>query len=370
MFSRGETEKRRLINADGPPSTEFAQIWEGVDVECEFRFPTEPPPWLDEELYDIGIEFVSTNLVGVGMSNGEALVSGLCIPSFFKALTFSGETNSRRNAIYRYRDTGLHIFGKWYFSKPWIQGSGAESSFKIVNSMHSAIANRLRKVGEELESILETKYGDPGDQEQIQILNKDLQNLREEAGALPAEYYHFISNPLIFTQFDMFLVQSSFFGGPLLYPEWYGCSRASETEMKGFMHVWRVFGYYLGIDDKYNAAQFDVATTRSLGFECLERVVKPCCLHIHSQSIFLGEKIFKDPRGYFVFVYRNYHMMGLQLKQLWTSFNWQQTFGFYVRYLFSRYFYPMFGVKQLMNSMGRKLIHAVIGRAKAIAKTE
>ena len=35
-----------------------------------------------------------------------------------------------------------------------------------------------RKVGEELESILETKYGDPGDQEQIQILNKDLQNLR------------------------------------------------------------------------------------------------------------------------------------------------------------------------------------------------
>ena len=53
-------------------------------------------------LFSILYRFVNTNLVGVGMSNGEALVSGLCIPSFFKALTFSGETNSRRNAICKY----------------------------------------------------------------------------------------------------------------------------------------------------------------------------------------------------------------------------------------------------------------------------
>jgi len=347
--------QNKVINIDGPASPEFQQIWEGVYEECQFRFPETPPDWLNEELYDNGIRFIRGNLIGVIMSNGEALVSGLCIPSFFKALTFSGETNKKRNALYRYRDTALHIFGKWHFSKPWISGSEAAASFKIVNSMHSKVANQLRKHGDDLNNIIESHYQDPGHQSQITILYNELQNIREKVD-LPSEYHYFVSNPLIFTQFDMFLVQAAFFGGPLLYPEWYGCSRATDKEMAGFMHVWRVFGYYLGIDDRYNAAQFDVATTRRLGYEYLERVVKGCCLNIHPQSIFLGQKIFLHPENYFVWIYRNYYMLGIELKLLWRSFSWQQVFWYYSRCIFSSYIYPIFGLKHLFNYFGNKFL--------------
>eukprot|EP00088_Acartia_fossae_P027484 TRINITY_DN2823_c0_g1_i1.p1 TRINITY_DN2823_c0_g1~~TRINITY_DN2823_c0_g1_i1.p1 ORF type:complete len:369 (-),score=34.71 TRINITY_DN2823_c0_g1_i1:122-1228(-) len=363
--SEGKKEKsNKILNIDGPPSPEFQQLWEGIDVECHFRFPTSPPPWLDEKLYDAGIRFVNKNLVGVGMSNGEALVSGLCIPSFFNALTFSGETNAKRRALYRYRDTGMHIFVKWYQSKPWLPDSEAAASFKIVNAMHAHIANKIRAVGDEYRSILESKYEDPGEQEQIDVLHRDLENLREQVGELPSEYEKFVNNPIVFTQFDMGLVQSSFFGGPLLFPDWYGCSRASEADMAGFMHVWRVFGYYLGIEDRFNLAQFDVATTRALGFEYLDRVVKPCCLHVNKQSVFLGQKIFFEPSNYFVWIYRNYHMMGLELGNLWRSFSWQQTYWFYARYLFSYYFYPLLGVKQILNSMARRLMKTLLVKGK------
>lgn len=42
---------------------------------------------------------MNDNYVGIVMSNGEALVSGLCIPSFYKALLFSGQTNAKRAAL-------------------------------------------------------------------------------------------------------------------------------------------------------------------------------------------------------------------------------------------------------------------------------
>jgi len=361
---------RPILDVDKPLSDQFKQIWDGVDEECQFNFPNEPPLWLDEDLYDRGIEFVSANLVGVGMSNGEALVSGLCIPSFFKALTFSGETNVKKNALYRYRDTGLHIFGKWYFSKPWVENSEAAKSFKIVNKMHSHTANKIRDIRDDFDTILESKYEDPGKQMHLDVLQNDLKKLRKAVGTMPNEYSYFVNNSLIFTQFDMFLVQSSFFGGPLLYPEWYGCARATDAEMEAFLHVWRVFGYYLGIDDKYNAAQFDVQTTRKLGFECLERVVKPCCLHIHQQSVFLAQKVFLVPSDYYVWLYRNYHMMGLELKELWKKFSWRQTYFYYARFCFGYYIYPIFGLKQMFNRMARRLIHAVVDRFKSKSQIE
>ena len=44
---------------------------------------------------------VYRNLLGVVASNGEALVMGLAIPSFYRVLAFSGQTSRKREALAR-----------------------------------------------------------------------------------------------------------------------------------------------------------------------------------------------------------------------------------------------------------------------------
>ncbi len=48
--------------------------------------PLSPPPWLDPRLYAEGLAFFQHNILGVVASNGEALVMGLSIPSFYRAV--------------------------------------------------------------------------------------------------------------------------------------------------------------------------------------------------------------------------------------------------------------------------------------------
>lgn len=344
-------------------SSEFARVWEGVHHDCEFVYPDHPPPWLDLQLYERGIKFYHSNLTGILMSNGESLVSGLCIPSFYKALTFSGDTNRKRDALVRYRDTALHVFCKWYTSNPWIDQSDAASSLKIVNSMHRKVSMNIRNAGEDFERIVKEKSEAIEPQEQASQLFKELEIMRETQEP-SAEYRVFVENPRKFTEFDMFLVQCAFFGGPFLYPDWYGCSSASEEDLLGFLHVWRVMGYYLGIQDKHNGAQFDVATTRRLGYEVLERIIKPCCLHIDQQTIHLGQQIFSEPSNYYVWIYRNYYMIGLELRELWSSFSWRQVYWYYARFMFTYYLYPLPGLKQLINMTASRFLDKINQRMK------
>jgi len=346
---------------DNGVSAEFSRVWEGVHHDCEFLFPKSPPAWLDVELYERGIQFYNDNLTGILMSNGESLVSGLCIPSFYKALTFSGETNRKRDALVRYRDTALHVFCKWYTSKPWVHNSDAAKSLHIVDSMHKRVATNIREAGEDFERIVKEKSEGIEIQPQAETLFKELEEMRCKR-TIPSEYRVFVENKKKFTEFDMFLVQCAFFGGPILYPDWYGCSAATDEELAGFLHVWRVMGYYLGIQDSHNGAQFDVATTRQLGYEVLHRIIKPCCLHIDEQTIHLGQKIFADPSNYYVWIYRNYYMIGLELQNLWKSFTWRQVSWYYWRFIFTYYIYPLPGIKQLINKTASSFLGKISAR--------
>lgn len=51
-------------------------------------------------------------------------------------------------------------------------------------------------------------------------------------------------------QKDMALTQFGFMGFALVRNKMVGIHEATEEEWKAFVHVWRVIGYILGIEDK------------------------------------------------------------------------------------------------------------------------
>ena len=90
--------------------------------------------------------------------------------------------------------------------------SRAHKSVKTVRRMHNSIAARMNKAGKKDETS---------------------------------------SDKLFFSQYDMALVQSGFFGGVLLYPEGFGI-KCSQEELTDYVFFWRGLGYLMGVDDRYN----------------------------------------------------------------------------------------------------------------------
>eukprot|EP00092_Neocalanus_flemingeri_P105852 GFUD01135745.1.p1 GENE.GFUD01135745.1~~GFUD01135745.1.p1 ORF type:complete len:378 (+),score=35.60 GFUD01135745.1:179-1312(+) len=344
-------------NTDCGQCSEFAQLLLGLTSPCGFEFPASPPVWLDKDLFDVGIKFYHRNLVGILASSGEALIMGLALPTFYKPLAFSGATSkNKRAALMRYMETGRHIYGRWYGGKPWEEGCDAAESLNLVNKMHKHVADMITKAGDSFEDKVErafTDYEVEGDQ--AKILKEELADLKESFD-MPSEYYDYMNGKQAFSEFDMTLVQAAFFAAVLVYPDHYGSKSATNHELEGFIHVWRVFGYYMGISEENNAAQFGLERTLVVGNEVMDKILKPCMLYVNDQSIIMAQKILAKPTNYYVWVYRNYNMVGFRMDRLWNSFSWKQRCAYYSRSLFLGYLYPLPLVRDFINYMAQKFM--------------
>ncbi|KAJ8974970.1 hypothetical protein NQ317_004807 [Molorchus minor] len=77
------------------------------------------------------------------------------------------------------------------------------------------------------------------------------------------------------TQKDMALTQFGFMGFALVRSKMVGIHEASEEEWKAFLHVWRVVGYVLGIEDRFNLCNRSVKETRDICNLLIDQVYRP-----------------------------------------------------------------------------------------------
>ena len=123
---------------------------------------------------------------------------------------------------------------------------------------------------------------------QDRLLLTDLADLRART-SLPSEYRDYVGDSEAFSEVDMCLVQSAFFGQYLLYPEHYGGKHVTEREIADFLMFWRATGYYLGIPDQYNAVLDTLGQTRIYGEIVMEKLLKPCMLHLSPEAIHMAK---------------------------------------------------------------------------------
>ena len=116
--------------------------------------------------------------------------------------------------------------------------------------------------------------------EQDKLLLDDIAALRNKT-KLPDEYFDYVNDSCAFSQVDMYLVQVSFFNYYLQYPEHFGEKTSisyNDEQVHNFLMFWRTNGYYLGIDDKYNAVLDDMNETRIVAELGMDKIIKPSLL--------------------------------------------------------------------------------------------
>jgi len=340
----------------------FERMMEGRKTFSNLRTPDKPPPWLDKEAARRGREVYMRSLLQHSFGVMDALLMGLCIPNFYQPLVFSRQSLSTKLARKRYMDTGALVFS-WYLGDAWEKESLPARMIRRVNAMHKSVAVKVRPLGlealaEEASGVLR-EVGAEDDQLDVQdlVLLESVKELKEELEVSPS-FYEYVNDSVLFSEMDMTMVQGAFVGQFLLFQSHYGFG-SNEQELSDFLHLWRVHGYYLGISEENNAVQETVEDTKVLAEIFLDRILRPCMLHITPESMYMAKVAFPS-LDYHVSTYTNFLLVGLPLPRLWASFTYKQVFRYYWRRFFMEWLARIPGLRQLLNHLASNIFHKLV----------
>ncbi|GLV40538.1 uncharacterized protein CBL_04339 [Carabus blaptoides fortunei] len=202
---------------------------EGFTIACD-ETTVNPedklPDWFDEEKFKRGQKFFHDNIFAMFFAKFQGLLSVLLVPTIIHTLKFTNMSSTQMTAYKRYMATVMHMY-VWY-TKDFRPGSDLWRSLVEVRSRHFCASNRACK--------------------------KDMNRI---------------------SQADMALTQFGFMGFVLSRQKMIGIYYASREELEGFVHVWKVVGHLLGIEDRFNICRESVDETRQICNLLIEKVFAP-----------------------------------------------------------------------------------------------
>lgn len=138
----------------------------------------------------------------------------------------------------------------WFNGEPWVKETPAFQSMQITRRKHMIIREKLSRIDEVKNAC---KFANPWSPDR-ELLLKDFAEACpfEKIGQRP--YKSFIDLPFkqkYVNSADMAMIQLCFVGFILLYPQEFGVHGCTDEDFEAYCHLWRCYGYYLGIEDEY-----------------------------------------------------------------------------------------------------------------------
>jgi len=137
---------------------------------------------------------------------------------------------------------------------PWIKGTEAYKDMQITRRKHFAIRKKVCQMDNEQIAAACT-FANPWSPDR-KLLQKDF------AAACPLEKFdeqrpymlckNSLYKPKAINNADFAVTQGCMFVAlPLLCPQNIGIYNATDEDLEGFCHMWKCYGYFLGMEDEY-----------------------------------------------------------------------------------------------------------------------
>ena len=111
--------------------------------------------------------------------------------------------------------------------------------------------------------------------------------------------------------------------------------------------MWRVIGYYLGVEDQFNAVRPTLSETLKLLLEIGDELILPSVIQMNTTSIHMAKYVTK---AYGI----DYHLLvqqhSFELHQLWHKFSVKQKFLYYWRQFFIEWFHCFPPFRYIINA--------------------
>ncbi|XP_066262313.1 uncharacterized protein [Euwallacea similis] len=218
-------------------------LTEGAEATCDdstetFKEHDNVPSFYNEELFKSGQSFYHANNFAIFGGKIFGLMSVLFIPTILRILVHTKKSGSEFAAYRRYVATIFHMT-VWYESdfKP---GSRLWRSITEVKNLHNSASKSGCKAG--LKRI---------------------------------------------SQKDMALTQFGFMGYQLNRNQFLGMQNVSDEDWKGFIHLWRVVGHLLGIEERFNVCRESVEETKAICEKLIHKVFIPEINQMNKESLLM-----------------------------------------------------------------------------------
>ena len=179
-------------------------------------------------------------------------------------------------------------------------------------------------------------------------------------------YERYMRSDVAFSQFDMAMVQTAFFASLVGFPNHFGAGSCSRESLEDFLHLWRVIGYYLSVEDRFNPVRPRYEDTRALLEEIVEEILKPSLLNLNETSLHMAKCVTQCNNSDYHLLMYNYFLChhGVNLEYLWNKFSWSQKFQYYWRKFFMEWIYCLPLVRQFMSRSCIKVLESMHLRLK------
>jgi len=207
-------------------------------------------PWVDPELIREGQEFVKRNFFAVICAHLGALLFGFAFKRLSTVLLRTGKSHAVSDSMIRYLSTFVHF-------KTWYENELLDSNNNNNNTKGTAFRD-IQRVRRMHSYALRIAGGTPLPPEEdfgvtpeklkvVDALAQDLSLV--ETQPVPEEVMTY-SPQVTMSQFDMVVTQFGLVGLIVLFPKTLGIR--DTRGLKGYLHIWAIFGKLLGIQDQFN----------------------------------------------------------------------------------------------------------------------
>ena len=219
-------------------------------------------PWLDPELVKEGQEFVRRNFFAVICAHLGALLFGFSFKRLSTVLLRTGKSHAVTDSMIRYLSTFIH-FKTWYETEIGDSKNNNNISQKINSSEADLVFRDVQRIRRMHNFALRMSSVTPlpptedfvVTEEKLEVVNALAEDLSIiETQPIPHELLTY-SPKVTMSQFDMVMTQFGLVGLIFLFPQTLGVKKDSKG-LKGYLHLWAIFGKLLGIQDQFNIALY------------------------------------------------------------------------------------------------------------------
>ncbi|EZA56901.1 hypothetical protein X777_02752 [Ooceraea biroi] len=216
------------------------------------RSGTSVPEWFDIDKYRKGQKFVKDNYIAVVSCMLLAVLHMYSFEDIVRGFIMGGNVHIPYPAFHRYLSTIWRITN-WFNGEPWVEGTTAFKDMRATRRLHLLVRRKICRLDNDKIDAACTFANPWCPSRDIMLKDFSVMCLSEKDGQRP--YKLFAESPYrpkSLSTAHLAATQCCFMGLVLLYPQQFGAHNVTDDELEAFCHIWRCYGYFLGIEDEYN----------------------------------------------------------------------------------------------------------------------
>ncbi|KFB44349.1 AGAP005178-PA-like protein [Anopheles sinensis] len=247
----GPINRESIIHVES--KTYINTLEEGANISVDLG-SIELPEWYDDVKYKRAQEFFKRNFYAMFVGKLCGLLAIIAVPSILRVLIHTNQSSEPRTAYRRYVATIMHTL-EWYY-EALVPSSRSWKSITFVRKTHAGVSKQANSVH-------------PG---------------------------------MIISQKDMAITQFGFIGYIIISHRKLGI-QYGPGDWEAFVHFWRVIGYMMGIEDRFNACTDSFETTEQRMSLIASEILQPALLNRTSEFEKMGRALTEGLWCFNPFVY-------------------------------------------------------------------